>query len=283
MDQLVWASRFSGFDLPRLVRPAVFVEEQGFSQEFDSLDDRSLHLSLWRDGQPAGCARLYRQEGIFRLGRVAVLPPFRRQGLGRLLVGEAEEKAARLGGRVLRLGAQCQAIPFYEQLGYRPVGEPYLDEHCPHQEMERAIGSPAQPQVDWFAPGEPCPQGLALRRRVFGEELGVREDDAPVDRRSHLLLLSREGRPLACARLTPWEGEAAKFSRLAVDPACRGEGLGTLLLENLGFRALELGFRQGWLSAREAVLPFYRKAGFSPKGEPFREEGELHQQVGAGL
>ena len=282
MDQLVWTSRFTGFDLPRMVRQAVFVEEQGFALEFDDRDDTSLHLSLWHDGQPAGCARLYEDEGRFHLGRVAVLPAFRKLGLGQLLVEEAGRKAARLGGKTLELSAQCHALPFYEKLGYRPLGEPYLDEHCPHQDMILSIGQD-EPDVDWFSPGEPCPQGLELRRRVFGEELGIRSEDGPVDSRSHLLLLSREGKAIACARLTPQDGQTVKFSRLAVDPDCRGQGLGGRLLENLQFRGMELGFREGWLSAREAVLPFYQKMGFLPQGETFFEEGEPHRKVWARL
>ena len=279
MDQLLWGSRWTGFQVPRLVRQAVFVEEQGFALEFDRQDDTALHLSLLRDGQPAGCARLFREAGdVFHLGRVAVLPAFRNQGLGRLLVEEAARKAARLGCRRLVLSAQCHALGFYDRLGYRPQGEPFLDEHCPHQEMAKELETDL-PLVRWHLPGEGCPAALALRRQVFAGELGVPVEEDPLDSRSHLLLLAQDGQALATARLTPQEDGVVKFSRLAVDPRCRGKGLGALLLENLSFRAMELGYRRGWLSARAAVLPFYEKAGFLPQGEPYWEEGEPHQAV----
>ena len=39
------------------IRQAVFVEEQGFQEEFDAIDRHALHLLLFADGQPVGTLR----------------------------------------------------------------------------------------------------------------------------------------------------------------------------------------------------------------------------------
>lgn len=118
------------------VREAVFVQEQGFVQEFDVTDQRCLHLLCLADGVPAGCARIFPEgEDCWHVGRVAVYPQYRGLKLGAALVKECHKKILALGGRKALLSAQCQAAGFYEKLGYQVISAPYLDEHCPHVDM----------------------------------------------------------------------------------------------------------------------------------------------------
>lgn len=73
------------------IRRRVFMEEQGYEDEFDEVDDACIHIALYRDGQAVGCARTFpEQEGSTRwaIGRVAVLPEAREGGFGRMLVEE---------------------------------------------------------------------------------------------------------------------------------------------------------------------------------------------------
>ena len=37
------------------------------------------------------------------------------------------------------VSAQVRAMPFYESLGYTVEGEQYMDEHCPHIRMRKAL------------------------------------------------------------------------------------------------------------------------------------------------
>jgi GNAT superfamily N-acetyltransferase len=73
------------------VRERVFVQEQGVPQELemDALDTVAVHF-LWRDdstGEARATARLLdKGQGTAKIGRVAVLAPFRGQGLGRELM-----------------------------------------------------------------------------------------------------------------------------------------------------------------------------------------------------
>ena len=125
------------------IRREVFMEEQGFRQEFDETDESCLHIVIFsEEGQAAGVCRLIPEKsGVYRLGRVAVRRAFRGQGLGRKLLEAAEEEARSRGGREMVLLSQCTALPFYEGAGYRAFGEIELDEGCPHRWMRKELGA----------------------------------------------------------------------------------------------------------------------------------------------
>lgn len=56
-------------------------------------------------------------------------------------MNEAEAALALKGAKKVALSAQVQAAGFYKKLGYVQVGEEYLDEHCPHVDMEKLLDS----------------------------------------------------------------------------------------------------------------------------------------------
>ena len=66
------------------IRQAVFVEEQGFQEEFDAIDRHALHLLLFADGEPVGTLRAFTEDGGTRwhIGRVAVIQSARQLHLG---------------------------------------------------------------------------------------------------------------------------------------------------------------------------------------------------------
>ncbi len=127
------------------VRLAVFVEEQGFSAqgEFDQTDNTAHHLVMYdMQNLPVATGRLFSDFHIpqaYHIGRVAVHKSLRGTGAGKLLMQEMEKKAAQLGAKRIVLSAQCQARIFYQKCGYTAFGEEYLDEHCPHIDMQREL------------------------------------------------------------------------------------------------------------------------------------------------
>lgn len=124
------------------LRERVFLEEQGFSTEFDEIDPSAWHLTLFRQGRALAVGRLYpdpSRPGLFIIGRIAADRACRGQGLGRKAVLALEDQARRLGGREIDLSAQCHAQGFYEKLGYTAYGEIYMDEHCPHIHMKKTL------------------------------------------------------------------------------------------------------------------------------------------------
>ena len=125
----------------RRIRETVFMQEQGFCEEFDELDACSWHVLLYQDGEALGTARLFSEQGTdnMHIGRVAVLKPARGGGSGSVLLQACCEKAVQLGAKKAVLGAQCRAIPFYEKNGFQPFGDIYDEEGCPHQMMEKKL------------------------------------------------------------------------------------------------------------------------------------------------
>ncbi len=124
------------------LRQEVFIEEQGFAQEFDETDRAALHITLYEDGQAAACCRIFPDSprGTWHVGRVAVRKNRRGQGLGAQVMDQAEAAARARGAARMVLSAQVQAAGFYQKLGYAQSGGVYLDEHCPHVHMEKLLG-----------------------------------------------------------------------------------------------------------------------------------------------
>ena len=123
------------------IRTAVFVEEQGFNEEFDTIDDVSTHLVLYCDNKAAAVCRFYfdKVRNEYLIGRLAVLPEYRGKGFGADLVIEAENVIKSKGGKSISLHSQCQAQRFYEKLGFSAYGESDFDEDCPHQWMNKVL------------------------------------------------------------------------------------------------------------------------------------------------
>ncbi len=118
------------------IRIQVFVEEQGFVQEIDGLDDDAWHLVMYDGETPVATARAFLDaEGLCKIGRVAVIPAYRGRHLGEKLMLHLETEMKKLGARRWKVSAQVQASGFYTKLGYVCHGEEYLDEHCPHIDM----------------------------------------------------------------------------------------------------------------------------------------------------
>jgi len=80
--------------------------------------------------------------GDVKAERVAVAASVRGTGVGRALMEAVEGEARARGARGVSLGAQTQAIPFYEAVGYSIVeGRPvYLDAGIDHRDMRRDLG-----------------------------------------------------------------------------------------------------------------------------------------------
>ena len=116
------------------VRRAVFIEEQGVSEreELDGEDASSQHfLATDGQGRPIGTARLMPSGQV---GRMAVLPAWRRRQVGASLLGLAMEAAKRQGLAVL-LHAQVSAQGFYERNGFVASGEVFLEADIEHVRM----------------------------------------------------------------------------------------------------------------------------------------------------
>lgn len=128
------------FDDARLIRQLVFVEEQGFENEFDDIDESAYHLVIYQNDKAIATGRMYEQDqATMILGRIATIKECRKIGLGSKIVFTLENEAKRLGYLTTQLSAQQRAQGFYEKLGYQIEGDVYYDEWCPHVTMKKIL------------------------------------------------------------------------------------------------------------------------------------------------
>ena len=123
------------------IRIDVFINEQGFENEFDDIDKTAKFVLLSIDGKAVGTCRFFPSniDGDAHIGRMAVRKLYRGQNLGSKIMHAAENGIRRDGFKTCSLSAQVQARPFYESLGYVAEGEEYLDEVCPHILMRKQL------------------------------------------------------------------------------------------------------------------------------------------------
>ncbi len=121
------------------IRFAVFVDEQGVPAELeqDARDPDAIHLlATSQVGEPIATARMLADGHI---GRMAVLPDWRRRGIGAAMLRRLVEIASAQGRREVFLHAQCQAEPFYRRHGFVAEGEEFEDAGISHRRMHAAI------------------------------------------------------------------------------------------------------------------------------------------------
>jgi predicted GNAT family N-acyltransferase len=119
------------------VRRRVFVEEQGIpeSEEMDDMDPSCRHaLAYTNSGDLAGTGRL---SPSGKIGRIAVLPACRRQGIGASIVVHLVNQATELGLPQVYLHAQADSVGFYERLGFLAEGPVFDEVGIPHRRMRR--------------------------------------------------------------------------------------------------------------------------------------------------
>ena len=123
------------------LRRRVFCDEQGvdLAAERDGLDERAIQVVTLRAGRVLGTCRVLVQDGVGRLGRMAVEPAARGRGIGAGLLAEAERAARAAGATRMRLHAQAAAVSLYARAGYVQAGEPFVEEGIDHVTMERPL------------------------------------------------------------------------------------------------------------------------------------------------
>ena len=116
------------------VRRKVFIEEQHVPEEleWDGLDDSATHLLARIGQQPVATARLLDNGHI---GRMAVLPEWRGQGIGMAMLRQLLNIARQCRLPAVFLNAQVSAVPFYRKAGFEIEGESFMDAGIPHKRL----------------------------------------------------------------------------------------------------------------------------------------------------
>ena len=119
------------------IRKEIFVKEQGVPLEdefdqFDHLDGNCEHILVHYNDQPVGTGRIRYVDGIGKLERICILKPYRKLGLGKVIIAALEEIAEKHGASQVKLHGQTHAEGFYTKLGYRTVSDVFMEDGIPH-------------------------------------------------------------------------------------------------------------------------------------------------------
>ena len=119
------------------VRGQVFIVEQkiDWEIEFDNLDPECVLFTAYVEDKACGAARLYKN----KLGRVATLKEYRKQGIATAIMKKIEEYAKEVGITEIKLHAQLYVKDFYEHLGYIVVGDIFQEADIDHVKMIKEL------------------------------------------------------------------------------------------------------------------------------------------------
>jgi predicted GNAT family N-acyltransferase len=118
------------------VRRVVFIEEQNVPEsiELDDKDPDFIHvLAFDKKGRPVGTARM---DSKGKIGRMAVLKNYRRQGIGRKMIQALMRHGRKNAITDFHLAAQITAIGFYRKMNFEPTGEEFLEAGIKHINMQ---------------------------------------------------------------------------------------------------------------------------------------------------
>ncbi|OIR02230.1 putative N-acetyltransferase YjcF [mine drainage metagenome] len=125
-----------GEPLLRAIRETVFIREQNVPEEleWDGKDEHCRHaLALSLNGDAIGCGRM---QANGHIGRIAVLPQWRKQKVGTALIEALLDEARSRGYKQVDVDSQTYAIPFYQKFGFVEHGKEFMDAGLPHKKMK---------------------------------------------------------------------------------------------------------------------------------------------------
>jgi predicted GNAT family N-acyltransferase len=101
-------------------------------------EDKQIHIAAIDGSEVIGTVVLKPlSPTLVKLRQMAVAPALRGSGLGGELVRFAERIAWGRGYEVIEMAARLSAQGFYERLGYRAVGDEFVDITIPHVKMTK--------------------------------------------------------------------------------------------------------------------------------------------------
>ena len=104
------------------------------------MDAVSVHaIARGASGDVIGTGRLILQSPLPRIGRMAVLKPWRRAGVGAAILELLCSEAKQRGYAEVMLNAQTHAAPFYFKHGFLSHGPEFAEAGIPHQQMRKKI------------------------------------------------------------------------------------------------------------------------------------------------
>jgi len=122
------------------LRSEVFVVEQDcVYQDIDGKDQKALHVLGYKNGTIISYTRCFAPGIYFKeasIGRVVVSAPERKFAYGYAIMNASIQAIKeRYQTDLIKISAQCYLNKFYTNLGFKAIGEEYLEDGIPHIAM----------------------------------------------------------------------------------------------------------------------------------------------------
>lgn len=123
-----------------MLRSEVFVVEQNCAyQDLDNKDQKALHLIVEENNKIIAYTRIFKKGDFFKnssIGRVLVKKEHRGKHLGKkIMIKSIEQIKIDKTEKKIELSAQKYLLKFYLELGFKKIGEEYLEDGIPHVKM----------------------------------------------------------------------------------------------------------------------------------------------------
>tara|TARA_R110000764_G_scaffold238215_1_gene335139 strand:+ start:181 stop:624 length:444 start_codon:yes stop_codon:yes gene_type:complete len=122
------------------LRSEIFVVEQDcVYQDLDGKDAKALHVIGIENNEIVAYTRVFKSGDYFdiaSIGRVAVHKDHRKYGYGKdIMQASINVVNDKLKEQKIKISAQTYLSRFYTELGFKAIGEGYLEDGIPHIEM----------------------------------------------------------------------------------------------------------------------------------------------------
>jgi ElaA protein len=130
------------YDILKLRSEVFVVEQTCIFQDMDDLDQDSYHVLCYDNANVLIAYARILPKGLAypdycSMGRIVTSPSVRGKKIGKKLVTETLALVDELieDPRPMKIGAQSRLISFYEEFGFQPVGEDYIEDGILHRYM----------------------------------------------------------------------------------------------------------------------------------------------------
>ena len=122
------------------LRSEIFVVEQDcVYQDLDGKDEKSIHVLGFKNEKIIAYTRIFKPGDYFEeasIGRVVVAKNERKHKYGYdIMKVSIETIKTQFNTDKIKISAQCYLNKFYTNLGFKSVGETYLEDGIPHVAM----------------------------------------------------------------------------------------------------------------------------------------------------
>ncbi|MBQ9744103.1 MAG: GNAT family N-acetyltransferase [Clostridia bacterium] len=123
------------------IRLEVFEREQNTPDGVDEIDSLATHLVLYGDGQAIATCRISKteNEGVYLIGRIAVIRELRGQGIGKIIISHAEKYLQKTDCKIAIIRSRYQVKDFYARCGYEICSDIVYEGERPYIWVKKSI------------------------------------------------------------------------------------------------------------------------------------------------